>query len=137
MSIFYVRVELHQPDEGHPPDYDKLHRRMADKGFARALMAPDGTYRALPSGTYRINSGSMLSTFNTARKIAFKVAYEDAAAVGAAMREPEVLLTRGGGRYRLTTIEKPEYDRLSLRARAAALRLKFRALAERSVSRQR
>jgi hypothetical protein len=52
MPLFIVRVELHKSAD-RAPDYDQLHRSMAEAGFSREVTLADGLYK-LPEAEYAI-----------------------------------------------------------------------------------
>jgi hypothetical protein len=53
MANFTVRVELHEKSSNQKPDYETLHKRMADEGFLRTIKLKDGdpSYQ-LPTAEY-------------------------------------------------------------------------------------
>lgn len=55
MSIFTIRVELHNADSD---DYEKLHEKMENKGYLREVTGSSGTTYHLPDAEYTYSSTS-------------------------------------------------------------------------------
>lgn len=55
MSVFTVRVELHNADSD---DYEKLHKKMESKSYSREVTGTSGTTYHLPDAEYTYSSKS-------------------------------------------------------------------------------
>lgn len=86
MSQYTVRIELHSSQ--YTPDFETLHRVMAQKGFSKLIISDGGTTYHLPRGEYDIETALDRShVLNVAKQ-----------AVQATGQSAEILVTESRGR---------------------------------------
>lgn len=86
MSAYTIRIELHS--DQYSPDFETLHRAMAQKGFSKLITSDDGITYHLPRGEYNIETNSSRSQVLHAAK----------QAVQATGQSAEILVTEARGR---------------------------------------
>jgi hypothetical protein len=86
MSQYTVRIELHSSQ--YTPDFETLHRAMAQKGFSKLITSDSGITYHLPRGEYDIDTTSDRSQVLNAAK----------QAVQATGQSGEILVTESKGR---------------------------------------
>jgi len=86
MSQYTVRIELHSSQ--YNPDFETLHRAMAQKGFSKLITSDSGVTYHLPRGEYNIDTTSDRSKVLNAAKEAVKATGQGA----------EILVTESSGR---------------------------------------
>lgn len=86
MSQYTVRIELHSSQ--YNPDFETLHRAMAQKGFSKLITSDSGVTYHLPRGEYNIDTTSDRSRVLNVAKEAVKATGQSA----------EILVTESSGR---------------------------------------
>ncbi len=86
MSSYTVRIELHSSQ--YTPDFETLHRAMAQKGFSKLITSDNGVTYHLPRGEYDINTTNDRSQVLTSAKQAVQTTGQSA----------EILVTESTGR---------------------------------------
>ncbi|WP_337927194.1 type V toxin-antitoxin system endoribonuclease antitoxin GhoS [Xenorhabdus griffiniae] len=93
MANFTVRVELHNANS---KDYDRLHEKMENAGFERAITTESGRVFQLPDAEYSISSTkSTQEVCDLARDTAKKI-----------KSNPSILVTKSNGTRRWSGLDE-------------------------------